>query len=141
METEALFYFQYGKGEKPTMRALIADNTPRARQGMRALLEVWYQWDEVREAVNGAEAVQLAQEFQPDLILMDARMPAMDGLEATRQIKAKWPQIKIIILSVYPDYQVVALEAGADGFVGKSDPPDILRKMLAEVLPEREKKR
>jgi DNA-binding NarL/FixJ family response regulator len=120
---------------------LIADNTPRARQGMRALLEVWYQWDEVREAVNGAEAVQLAQEFQPDLILMDARMPAMDGLEATRQIKAKWPQIKIIILSVYPDYQVVALEAGADGFVGKSDPPDILRKMLAEVLPEREKKR
>ena len=101
---------------------------------MKALLEVWYQLEEVREATNGTEAVQLVEEFQPDLILMDARMPTMGGLEATRLIKAKWPQIKIIILSLYSDYKQLAQEAGADAFVSKSDSPEMLRKMIADVM-------
>jgi NarL family two-component system response regulator LiaR len=116
------------------MRFLIVDDTSRARQSMKALLEVWHPLEEVREAANGSEAVQLAEGFQPDIILMDARMPRMSGLEATRQIKAKWPQIKIIILSVFTDYQVLALAAGADAFISKSDSPETLRQMLAEVL-------
>jgi CheY-like chemotaxis protein len=116
------------------MRFLIVDDTVRARQSMKALLEVWHPHEELREAANGTEAVQLAEEFQPDIILMDARMPGMGGLEATRLIKSKWPQIKIIILSVFMDYQPRALAAGADGFLSKSDPPESLRKMLAEVL-------
>jgi DNA-binding NarL/FixJ family response regulator len=101
---------------------------------MRALLEVWYPQEEVREATNGTEAVQYSEEFQPSIILMDARMPGMSGLEATRLIKAKWPQIKIIILSVFADYQTLAMEAGADGFLCKSDPLETLRKILADVL-------
>jgi CheY-like chemotaxis protein len=116
------------------MRVLIVDDTPRARQSMKALLEVWHQLVEVREATNGSEAVRLAEEFQPDVILMDARMPTMGGLEATRFIKAKWPQIKIILISIYPDYQGIALASGADAFVCKSDPPERLRKTLAEVM-------
>ena len=116
------------------MRFLIVDDTIRARQSMKALLEVWHPHEEVREATNGIEAVQLVAEFQPDIILMDARMPGMSGLEATQLIKAKWPQIRIIILSVFMDYQPRALAAGADGFVSKSDAPETLRKMLAEVL-------
>jgi DNA-binding NarL/FixJ family response regulator len=116
------------------MRFLIVDNTTRARQSMRALLEVWYPQEEVREATNGTEAVQYSEEFQPSIILMDARMPGMSGLEATRLIKAKWPQIKIIILSVFADYQTLAMEAGADGFLCKSDPLETLRKILADVL-------
>jgi CheY-like chemotaxis protein len=116
------------------MRVLIVDDTSRARQSMKALLEVWHKPEEIREAASGPEAIQSVEEFQPDIILMDARMPMMSGLEATRVIKAKWPQIKIILLSVFADYQALAMEAGADGFVSKSDSPETLRKLLAEVL-------
>jgi DNA-binding NarL/FixJ family response regulator len=76
----------------------------------------------------------LVDDFRPDVILMDARMPKIDGLEATRLIKAKRPEIKIIVLSVFMDYQALAMAAGADAFVNKSDSPDLLRKTLAEVL-------
>jgi DNA-binding NarL/FixJ family response regulator len=116
------------------MRFLIVDDTARARQSMKALLEVWHPLEELREAANGIEAVQLVEAFQPDFILMDARMPRMSGLEATRLIKAKWPRIKIIILSVFTDYQALALEAGADAFISKSDPPDKLREALRNIL-------
>jgi CheY-like chemotaxis protein len=119
------------------MRVLIVDDTSRARRSMKALLEVWYPLEEVREAANGTDAVHLAEEFQPDIILMDARMPGMGGLEATRVIKGKWPQIKIIVLSVFMDFQALALEAGADAFISKSDPPEILRKTLEEFMPEK----
>ncbi len=121
------------------MRVLIVDDTSRARQSMKALLDVWHKPEEVCEAANGTEAVQMVEEFQPDFILMDARMPGMSGLEATRLIKAKWPQIKIIILSVFTDYQALAIEAGADGFVSKSDSPETLRKLLAEILQKNTK--
>jgi CheY-like chemotaxis protein len=118
----------------PKMRVLIVDDTPRARQSMKALLDVWHLLEEVREATNGTEAVQLAEEFQPDVILMDARMPTMGGLEATKQIKTKWPKIKIIVISIYPDILGIALAAGADAFVCKSDSPENLRKALADVM-------
>ena len=116
------------------MRILIVDDTPRARQSMKALLDVWHQLQEVREAAHGIEAIQLVEEFKPDVILMDVRMPKMDGLEATRLIKSSWPQIKIIILSIYPDYQAAALAAGADAFICKSDLPEELREVLAEIV-------
>jgi DNA-binding NarL/FixJ family response regulator len=116
------------------MRVLIVDDTSRARKSMKALLEVWHPFEEVREAANGSEAVQLVEEFQPDIILMDARMPTMSGLQATRLIKAKWPQIKIIILSVLTEYQSLALAAGADAFSSKSDPPEKLLETLKDVL-------
>jgi DNA-binding NarL/FixJ family response regulator len=116
------------------MRFLIVDDTDRARRSMKALLEVWHPLEEVREAANGSEALQMTEEFQPDIILMDARMPKMSGLEATRVIKAKWPHIKIIILSVFTDYQALAMAAGADGFVSKGDAPETLRQMLAKVF-------
>ena len=116
------------------MRFLVVDDTSRARQSMKALLEVWYPNEEVREAASGNEAVQVADQFQPEFILMDARMPGMSGLEATRLIKSQWPQIKIIILSVFTDYQVLAMEAGADAFISKSDPPEKLREALKNIL-------
>ena len=115
------------------LRILIVDNQVRARTSMKALLDAWHEIEEVREAANGIEAVQLAQEFQPDVILMDARMPGINGFDATRLIKARWPQIKIIILSMYPEFQAESLAAGADSFVSKSDLPDELRKTLIDV--------
>jgi CheY-like chemotaxis protein len=116
------------------MNFLIVDDTSRARLSMKALMEVWGLVDEVHEAENGAEGLRMVEEFQPDIVLMDARLPVMSGLEATRQIKARWPQIKIIVMSVFVEYQALAQEAGADGFVSKSDPPEKLHKMIMEVL-------
>ena len=118
----------------PNLRVLIVDDQPRARQSMKALLGAWYPAAEVRESSDGCEAVQLAEAFQPDVILMDARMPKMSGLEAVRQIKAKSPGINIIVLSIYPDLKAEALQAGADAFVSKSDPPENLRGILKDIF-------
>jgi CheY-like chemotaxis protein len=117
-----------------TLRVLIVDDQLRARQSMKALLGVWYPAAEVREAADGSEAVQLAAEFRPDVIFMDARMPKMGGLEAARRIKAFSPGMKIIVLSIYPDLESEALQAGADAFIGKSEPPEKLRETLKDLL-------
>jgi DNA-binding NarL/FixJ family response regulator len=110
------------------MRFLIVDDQPVVRQSMKALLEVWHLPEEVREAASGSEAVQLVEECQPDIVLMDVRMPMMSGLEATRLIKTRWPEIKVIVLSIYPEYQTEALMSGADAFIVKGTPlPEILR--------------
>jgi CheY-like chemotaxis protein len=116
------------------MRVLIVDNQPRARQSMKALLGAWYPAAQVDEAANGIEAVTRVNELQPDLVLMDVRMPKMDGLEALRVIKAKQRQVRVIVLSIYPDYEAEAMAAGAEAFVSKSDPPEKLRKTLAKVV-------
>ena len=116
------------------MNVLLVDNASKTRQSMKALLEIWFSLEQVREASDGTEAVQQAGEFQPDLILMEVRMPTLSGLEATRQIKARWPQIKIVILSLYTDYRELAMEVGADGFMCKSEPPEILHDLLKKLL-------
>jgi DNA-binding NarL/FixJ family response regulator len=68
---------------------------------------------------------------------MDVRMPVMDGLQATRHIKRHWPQIKIIVLSMYGDYQVDALAAGADAFMSKSESPENVLDKMSQVLYDR----
>lgn len=95
---------------------------------------VWYPAAEIREAADGYEAVELAEKFQPDVILMDARMPKMNGLEAVRHIKAKSHNIKIIVLSMYTDIKEEALAAGADAFISKSDPPEKIRELMKEIF-------
>lgn len=100
---------------------------------MKALLEAWHLIGKVQEAANGLEAVRLAEEFQPNIILMDVRMPTLNGLEATKIIKTKWPHIKIIALSMYPKFREEALLAGADSFVCKGDLPEKLRDTLTVI--------
>lgn len=119
------------------MQILIVDDQPRARQSLKALLTTWPQVKEIREAATGQEAIHLVEESQPDLVLMDVRMPEMDGVEATRHIKARWPQVKIIVLSMYADYMADALAAGADAFVSKGEPPDRLLATLAAVITKK----
>ena len=101
---------------------------------MKALLNAWYPKEEVIEATNGAEAVQLAEEFMPHIILMDARMPTMNGIDATKLIKGKQPQIKIIVLSMYPEFEKEAISVGAEAFVSKSDLSNKLKETLIDVL-------
>jgi DNA-binding NarL/FixJ family response regulator len=115
------------------INVLIADDQPRARNGMKALLSTMDWVDRMYEASNGWEAVQLVDELKPDVVLMDVRMPVMDGREATQRIKARWPQVRVIIISMYADCADAALAAGADAFVSK----DEASARLLEVLDNR----
>jgi DNA-binding NarL/FixJ family response regulator len=115
------------------IQILVVDDQPRARKSLQALLSTWPRASEMHEASNGREAVQLVRELQPDVVLMDVRMPEVDGLKATVQIKALWPEVKVIVLSMYTEYHDEALAAGADAFVGKGEAPDKLLDLLSVV--------
>lgn len=103
----------------PTIRVLIADDRPRSRDGLRALLASWPRLEVVGEAGDGREAVRGVETCHPDVVLMDVRMPALDGLAATRLIKERWPQVKVVILTMYPLRRAEALSAGADACLVK----------------------
>ena len=118
------------------VRVLIADDQPRALKSLAALLSTWPRVGRVQEATNGREAVQMVKAWQPDVVLMDVRMPEMDGLAATAQIKASWPHVKVIVLSIYAEYHDEALAAGADAFVPKGEAPHELLRLLAQIVEE-----
>jgi NarL family two-component system response regulator YdfI len=103
------------------IRILIADDHLVVREGLQLILGMEEDLEVVGEAANGATAVNLAGELQPDVVLMDLRMPGMDGLEAIRQILARWPQMAIVILTTYneDDLMMRGLQAGARGFLLK----------------------
>jgi DNA-binding NarL/FixJ family response regulator len=105
------------------LRILIADDHEVARQGIRALLESHPGWEVCAEAKDGREAVELATNSKPDIVLLDIGMPNLNGLDAARQILAMSPAIRILILTMQDAEQVVreVLAAGARGFVLKSD--------------------
>jgi len=117
-------------------RVLIADDRPRSRNGLKALLALRSEIQVVGEAANGREAVRLVEELRPDVVLMDAKMPGMDGPEATRIIKERWPKVKIIVLTMYPEYQAHALAAGVDAFLVKGGPAEDLVKAILDQQQE-----
>ena len=101
------------------LHILIVDDNPRARAGLSAFLSSREGLKVVCEASNGQEAISKIKSCLPDLVIMDIKMPVMDGLEATRIIKKNWPQIKVIILTIYTNYGLQAQQAGADAFLVK----------------------
>jgi DNA-binding NarL/FixJ family response regulator len=107
---------------------LVADDQSMVRAGFRMLLAGEEDIDVVAEASNGLEAVDKASRFHPDVILMDIRMPELDGLEATRRILAAENGARILVLTTFDldEYVYEALRAGASGFVLKDDPPEQL---------------
>lgn len=78
------------------------------------------------EAGDGSEAIQLVEECRPGVVLMDARMPVLDGVQATRRIKERWPRVRVVVLSMYLSYRDDALAAGADAFLVKGCQPEEL---------------
>ncbi len=112
------------------IRILIVDDQRRTRQSLKALLATNFQSMEMQEAANGVEAIHYAEDWKPHIVLMDARMPELDGIEATRIIKTKTPEVRVIVLSMYAEYQAAALAAGADAFVSKGEPPEQLLAAL-----------
>src|SRR5512142_1910788 len=120
------------------VKILIVDDQPRTRRSLKALLSTCVRADVIREAADGKEAVQIVQESHPDLVLMDVQMPGMDGLQATRLIKSTWPNVSVIALSMYNDYSVEALAAGANAFISKGDSPDRLLEAIEKMADNRE---
>lgn len=103
------------------IRVLVVDDHTILRQGLRALLEDFGDVQVIGDAQNGEEALARIGELEPDIILMDIMMPGMNGLEATRVIRQKYPQVRVLILTQYEDRQLVLslLQAGAAGYVLK----------------------
>jgi DNA-binding NarL/FixJ family response regulator len=115
------------------IRVLIADDQRSARQGLKALLAFAPQIEVIGEASNGQEIVELAAEKQPDVVLMDVQMPEMDGLEATRVIKSQWPQVKVIMLTMFPSRRPEALAVGADHFLLKGCSAESLQDAILSL--------
>lgn len=106
---------------EPTVRVLIADDHTIVRSGVRLLLATEPDIDVIGEARDGVEALAEIELLQPDVVLMDIAMPGLDGLAATREIKSRWPQINIIVLTMHrqDEYFFEALRAGASGYILK----------------------
>jgi DNA-binding NarL/FixJ family response regulator len=118
-----------------SIRVLVADDQSMVRAGFRMLLSGEEDIEVVAEASNGQEAVDMAARFHPTVILMDIRMPQLDGLEATRRILAADQSARILILTTFDldEYVYEALRAGASGFVLKDDPPEQLLAAIRVV--------
>jgi DNA-binding NarL/FixJ family response regulator len=104
-----------------SIRLLIADDHALVRSGLRSMLQREPGIEIVGEARNGREAVELCRSLRPDLVLMDVRMPEMDGLEATRAIKRELPELGVLMVTMHEnrDYMLEATKAGASGYVLK----------------------
>jgi DNA-binding NarL/FixJ family response regulator len=122
------------------IRVLIADDQKPTRLGLSALLTLCPEIELVGEAADGLEAVQLAVERQPDVVLMDMQMPVMNGLEATRRIKIQRSEIKVIALTMYNRYKAQALAAGVDAFLLKGCPTETLVDAILSLKEPRTSK-
>jgi len=118
-----------------SIRVLVADDQSMVRAGFRMLLSDEQDIEVVAEASNGLEAVDKAARFHPTVVLMDIRMPELDGLQATRRILAGDDAARILILTTFDldEYVYEALRAGASGFVLKDDPPEQLIAAIRTV--------
>ena len=119
----------------PRIRVLAADDQRVVREGLAMLLGLLPDIEVVGTAADGEEALTLAGELRPDVILMDLRMPRVDGVEATRRLRASHPEIKVVVLTTYADDRSVidALRAGALGYLTKDAGADEIRQALQRV--------
>lgn len=114
---------------------MIVDDHTIVRKGIRSLLENNEKIEIVGEAKNGNEAIDKFRQVIPDIVLMDFAMPILNGMEATRQIKKQFPEVKVLILSMYKDeeYIINCLKAGASGYVNKQTTPEDLLKAIDAI--------
>jgi DNA-binding NarL/FixJ family response regulator len=121
--------------EHELTRLIIVDDHKLARASLQNMLADEPDIEVVGEAANGREALSLCSRLEPNLVLMDVRMPEMDGLAATREIKRRYPQISVVMLTMHenPDYLFEALKAGAAGYVLKDAPQEAVVEAVRQV--------
>jgi DNA-binding NarL/FixJ family response regulator len=114
------------------MRVIICDDQALIRDGLEMLLSLEKDIDVVGQAQDGAEALELVAQHRPDLVLMDLKMPGMNGIEATRQIRAHYPAVKVLVLTTYDDDEWLfdAIRAGASGYLLKDTPREQVIKAV-----------
>ena len=117
------------------MRILLADDHTLVRQGLRRILEEQPDWQVVAETGNGRDAVRLAADLQPDVVILDIGMPQLNGLEAARQIARRLPSARVLVLSMHADevHITKAVEAGASGYLVKDSADSELVKAVTAV--------
>lgn len=117
------------------IKVLLVDDQHLIRQGLKALLELESDLDVVGEAENGQEAIKLVSELSPDVVLMDVRMPIMDGVAATKKIHDDFPAIKILVLTTFDDnsYVTAVLQNGAIGYLLKDTPSEELAVAIRAI--------
>jgi len=121
------------------IRIMIVDDNATFREQLKEFLASELQIEVVGEAANGEEAILKARELQPDLVLMDVRMPGTNGIAATRQLKDELPELKVLMLSLYDidEYRKAALDSGASGYVVKKNLVQELMPAIRAVFGER----
>jgi DNA-binding NarL/FixJ family response regulator len=114
---------------------LVVDDQPLVRAGLASVLSHEQGLHVVGEAANGAEALALARERRPDVVLMDVRMPVLDGLSATRQLLAEQPEVRVVVLTTFDvdEYVYEALRSGASGFLLKDESPEAVVSAVLAV--------
>jgi DNA-binding NarL/FixJ family response regulator len=126
----------YKQTENDRLSILVVDDHPLVRDAIKGHLEKQPDFKVVGEAADGEEAVKIAEELKPDVIIMDICMPGIDGLEATKRIKASNPNIYILVLSMYDNSEQVLriLDAGASGYLTKSIFGDEISKAVRSII-------
>lgn len=116
------------------IKILIVDDSASVRDSLRSILSPLADFKIVGQAVDGLDAIAKANELHPDVILMDAQMPEMDGVETTRHIKEPFPEIKVLFLTVYISYVKEALAARVDGYLLKDSGREKLLRTIRELV-------
>jgi DNA-binding NarL/FixJ family response regulator len=119
-------------------RVLIVDDHAFIRRGVQTILHPFPEWEFCGEAENGKEAIRLADELKPEVIIMDISMPGLNGIEATRAIRKTQPSVKIVLLTLHDSSELlrIAFRAGARGYLLKTDAEQELVKALLVVVGE-----
>jgi len=119
-----------------TARVIICDDQEIVRQGLRTILDADTRIKVIGTACDGEDLLSQLQELEPDLVLMDLKMPVMDGVAATKQILQRYPKIKVLVLTTYDDESWIldALRSGASGYLLKDTPGSDLRKAIIETI-------
>ena len=117
------------------IRVLIVDDSTAIREGLSSLLNSSGEFQVVGYAEDGLDAVEKAGDLLPDVVIMDAQIPNMDGVEATKRIKQAFPGISVLFLSVFSSYLEDSIAAGANGFLLKDCEPEELISELKRVAP------
>jgi DNA-binding NarL/FixJ family response regulator len=117
------------------IRVLLADDQALLRMGFRMILEAQPDIEVVGEASDGAAAISMTRALRPDVVLMDVRMPGMDGIQATNEVRTAFPDTRVLILTTYDldEYVFAGLKAGASGFLLKDAPPEELLTAIRTV--------